>query len=65
MAILCILRRANVALEYVLCKYDGSGGEERANTNIRGSCEIYKLSLAVSTREGDALPTYLHILNKS
>lgn len=48
-AILCILNRANVALGYTLCRYDGSGGEERASTKTSGSCGIHKLGMVVST----------------
>lgn len=53
--ILCILSKANVALEYALCRYDGSGGEERANTNISGSCGIHKLG-SVSIERGVLCP---------
>lgn len=63
--ILCILSRANVALGYTLCRYDGSGGEERANTKISGSCGIDKLGLVVSIKGGDAVSTYQQTLNRS
>ena len=59
--ILWTLRRANVALWYALCRYDGSGGEDRANTKISGNCGIYRLYLIVSMGRRDTVSTYLQI----
>ena len=59
--ILWILRRANVALGYALCRYDGSGGEDKANTKMSGSCGIHKLGVIVSTGRGDTVSSYLQI----
>jgi len=63
--ILWILRRANVALGYALCKYDGSGGEDSASRKTSGSCGIYRLSLVVSVERGDAVSAYLQMENRS
>lgn len=53
-----VLRRANVALGYALCRYDGSGGEDRANMKMSGSCGMCKLGLVGSVRRGRH---YIHI----
>ena len=51
-AILWILRRASVALGYAPCRYEGSGGEDKANMKTRGSCGMYKLGLVGSVGRG-------------
>ena len=55
--ILWTLRRAKVVLWYALCRYDGSGGEDRANKKISGNCGIYRLCFIVRV-DGETLSTH-------